>query len=278
MSRIALVTGAASGIGLALSRALASHGNTVVLADLDETGAVDAAASINSLGHGLAIPRALDVRDADQCAAVVSDVHLTYGRLDLMVNNAGVGIGGPVEELSLDHWNHVIDINLRGVINGVRAVYPLMIQQGHGHILNTASLAGLVPAPYLTPYATTKHAVVGLSLSLRAEAALHGVNVSVLCPGVIDTPILDSRNPSHLPTTPDRGTSRELLVKSAGKPYDPDLLALDVLRGLAANRAIIVAPRNARFVWRLFRLSPALVMRRSGDIIRGLAGRTTEST
>ncbi len=277
MSRIALVTGAASGIGLALSRALASRGDTVVLADLDETGARNAATSINSLGQGLAIPRRLDVRDADQCAAVVSDVHLTHGRVDLMVNNAGVGIGGPAEELSLEHWDHVIDINLRGVINGVRAAYPLMIQQGHGHILNTASLAGLVPAPHLTPYATTKHAVVGLSLSLRAEAASHGVNVSVLCPGVIDTPILDSRNPSHLPPTPDRGTSRALLVKSAGKPYNPDLLALDVLHGLEENRAIIVAPRNARFVWRLFRLSPALVMRRSGDIIRGLAERAAES-
>ena len=102
----------------------------------------------------------------------------------------------PVSYTHLDvykrqHWDRIIDINIRGVIHGVHAVYPGMVARGSGHIINTASVAGLAPAPLLVPYATTKHAVVGLSISLRAEAAAYGVKVSVLCPSAIETPILD---------------------------------------------------------------------------------------
>ena len=108
-----------------------------------------------------------------------------------MVNNAGVAIGGLLEELDERHWSKALDVNLRGVINGVTAAYEVMRAQGSGHILNTASLAGLIPAPAMLPYTTTKHAVVGLSTALRAEAASQGVRVSVLCPGFVDTPLLD---------------------------------------------------------------------------------------
>ena len=278
MSRIAFVTGAASGIGRAVSEALAQRGDTVVLADINEAEAKAAVHAINGRGCGTAIAVALDVREPGQVADAVDLVVRDHGRLDLMFNNPGIGVGGPVEELSLEHWDRIIDVNLRGVINGVRAAYPILVRQGHGHILNTASLAGLVPAPFLTPYATTKHAVVGLSLSLRAEAALHGVRVSVLCPGVIDTPLIDSQGPDDLPTVVDRGSARELLVQSGGKPYAPDRLAQDVLRGLEANRAIIVSPRSAQAVWRLFRLSPSLVMRRSSQIVRGVAAQAMEKT
>jgi len=105
----------------------------------------------------------------------------------VMVNNAGIGVGGEASELTLAHWERVIDVNLRGVIHGVHAAYPVMIAQRSGHIVNTASLAGLMPSPWLTPYAMTKHAVVGLTLSLRAKAAAHGVRVTAVCPGVVDT-------------------------------------------------------------------------------------------
>ena len=107
-----------------------------------------------------------------------------------MFNNAGIAIGGSAHDYGIQEWNQIIDVNLRGVVNGVQAAYCIMIKQGFGHIVNTASITGLMPTPGQVAYSMTKHAVVGLSLSLRAEAALLGIRVSVLCPGAIRTPIL----------------------------------------------------------------------------------------
>ncbi len=108
-----------------------------------------------------------------------------------MFNNAGIVWGGDTELLTLDQWNAIIDVNVRGVVHGVAAAYPQMIKQGHGHIVNTASMAGLTAAGQITSYVTTKHAIVGLSLALRSEAAAHGVGVLVVCPSAIETPLLE---------------------------------------------------------------------------------------
>jgi NAD(P)-dependent dehydrogenase (short-subunit alcohol dehydrogenase family) len=164
-----------------------------------------------------------------------------------------------VDQLTLDHWDRVIDVNLKGVVYGVHAAYPLMLRQGHGHIVNTASLAGLVPGPGLAPYVAVKHAVVGLSMSLRAEAATRGVKVSAVCPGFVDTPLLGRVNPG-LPQT-ETGANAETLARMLGKLYQADLLAADVLRGVEQNRALIVAPRSARIAWRMSRYTPRLMMR-----------------
>ena len=252
--KVALVTGAASGIGKALAGALAKRGAVVILADVDEVGAKGAADAIG----GRATPAALDVRDAEAFAALARQITADHGRVDLLFNNAGIGVGGPVRDMTIAHWDRTIDVNLRGVANGIMAVYPDMCARGSGHIVNTASLAGLIPAPLLTPYAATKHAVVGLSTSLRAEGASHGVRVSVVCPGVIDTPLLDKGNPKDLPPTTDLTNGRKLLGQM-GRPYPPESLAEDVLDGVARNRAYIVSPRHARVPWRLFRLSPELM-------------------
>jgi len=144
------------------------------------------------------------------------------------------------------------------VVHGVAVAYPLMLTQGHGHIVNTASVAGLIPSPFITPYSMTKHAVVGLSLSLRGEAAAHGVRVSALCPGAVETPMLDRGNPEDLPEarTVD---GREYVTKVAGAPYSADTLASDVLRAVERNRPVIVAPRRARVAWRVYRAAPWLV-------------------
>src|SRR6516225_4102198 len=209
MARIAIITGAASGIGRALASALVTRGDTVVVADVDGEGAERVAGELARRGPGTATSAVVDVRDAGTVRALVDQVRDQHGRLDVMVNNAGIGIGGEAGELALAHWERVIDVNLRGVVHGVHAAYPVMIAQRSGHIVNTASLAGLVPAPLLTPYAMTKHAVVGLSLSLRAEAAAHGVRVTAVCPGVVDTPILDSVSPDDLPALSMSGHVRE---------------------------------------------------------------------
>jgi NAD(P)-dependent dehydrogenase (short-subunit alcohol dehydrogenase family) len=264
MDRVAIVTGGASGIGRALGAALVRRGAQVVLADVEGTAAAGVAQQLTAMGPGTASGAPMDVRDAAAVAALVADTAGRHGRLDLMFNNAGLGIGGPVEELALAHWDRAIDVNLRGVVHGIHAAYPVMLRQGHGHIVNTASLAGLVPTPGAALYGTTKWAVVGLSLSLRGEAAPRGVRVSVVCPGGVDTPILDKGMPSDLPRVPTAEAidARARITKfSGGHLYSADALAADVLHGVDRNRAIIVAPRQARIMWRLMRLSPSLLMR-----------------
>jgi NAD(P)-dependent dehydrogenase (short-subunit alcohol dehydrogenase family) len=245
----AIVTGAGSGIGAALSRALAAAGADVVHADVDG----DAAARVAGGGHSAQV----DVTDAAAVQRLVDETVARTGRLDLMFNNAGIGAGGDAEDIPLEDWDSVIDVNIRGVVHGVAAAYPVMVRQRHGHIVNTASLAGLLPAGLLVPYAMSKHAVVGLSTSLRVEAAPKGVRVSAVCPGVVETPILDTPDPHG------RFDARRYLTTDQGvkRPMDPDDLATEVLAGVARNRAVIVAPTEARVSWRLGRLSPELVVR-----------------
>lgn len=252
----AIVTGAASGIGQALAAELHKRGDFVYLADVDGDGARAAAAALGAR----AVARELDVTDADAVEALVEEVWHEHGGVDLMVNNAGIAVGGAVEELTLDHWNRCIDVNLRGVVHGVHSVYPRMKERGSGQILNTASLAGLVPSPMAGPYTATKYAVVGLSLGLRDEGARHGVRVSVLCPGVIDTPIFDRINPDLKPTSMD-DRSREVFdevakVMQGGKYYPPQRLAADAVRGLKRNEAVIVSPPGARVTWLASRVLP----------------------
>ena len=183
----AIVTGAGSGIGAALCRALATAGADVVCTDIDGEAAARTAASLTKP----AIARQLDVTDAAAVQDAVDDVVDRTGRIDLMFNNAGITWGGDTELLTLDQWNAIIDVNIRGVVHGVHAAYPHMVRQRHGHIVNTASMAGLAAAGRITSYVMTKHAVVGLSLALRSEAASRGVGVLAICPTAVDTPILD---------------------------------------------------------------------------------------
>lgn len=270
--RVAIVTGGGSGIGAALVRALAARGAAVVIADIDKAAAEAVAGSVVAAA-GRVSTTVLDVRDAGAVSVLVQEVAAEHGKLDLIFNNAGIAVGGQVDELTLDHWNRVIDVNLRGVVHGVHAAYPLMLRQGHGHIVNTASLAGLVPGPGLAPYAAAKHAVVGLSLSLRAEGASRGVKVSAVCPGFIDTPLLGRVN-AGLPQT-ETGANAAGLARQLGKLYQADPLAQDVLRGVERNQALIVAPRSARVAWRMARYAPGLTMR---TIISGVRRRAVEAT
>src|SRR5215468_2127020 len=270
--RSAIVTGGGSGIGAAIAAALAARGAVVVIADIDQAGSASVAARINAGSAGTASAEVIDVTDSGAVAGLVARVVAESGSLDLIFNNAGIAVAGPVDELTLDHWNRVIDVNLRGVVHGVHAAYPVMVRQGHGHIVNTASLAGLVPGPGLAPYVAVKHAVVGLSLSLRAEAAIRGVKVSAVCPGFIDTPLLGRVNPD-LPQT-EAGANAAALARELGKLYQPDRLAQDVLRGVERNKALIVASRSARVAWRMTRYAPGFTMR---TIISGVRRRAAEN-
>jgi NAD(P)-dependent dehydrogenase (short-subunit alcohol dehydrogenase family) len=252
--RTALVTGGASGIGRTPASALEAAGAHVVRADV-ETG-----------GESRTLVRRLDVRDAAAFDELVADV----GPVDLLVSCAGISLGGVTHELSAAHWDRIIDVNVRGVVNGVRAVYPSMVERGTGQIVNVASAAGLAAPPFVTSYAMTKHAVVGLSTGLRAEAALQGVRVNVLCPGAVDTPILDRLPDPDLPATETPPvTARSYLGVVGQKPIDVDRFARLALRGIERDRAIIVVPAAARSLWYLHRLSPTM----TGAITKVLARR-----
>ena len=178
---MAIVTGAASGIGRALAEELARRGAAVTLADL-QAEVHDAATSISYASPRSAAAFTLDVTEFESVRRLVERVAEQHGRLDFMFNNAGIAAGGELRDHTIDAWNKIIDVNLRGVVHGVQAAYPLMLRQRFGHIVNTASMQGLMPAPLTASYSATKHAIVGLSKALRVEAAAAGVHVSV-CAG-----------------------------------------------------------------------------------------------
>jgi NAD(P)-dependent dehydrogenase (short-subunit alcohol dehydrogenase family) len=246
---VAIVTGAGSGIGRALSLELARRGCLVVAADVDAASA-DATATTITVAGGGARAVALDVADADAFQALCADTVRRHGAVDYLFNNAGIAVGGDVRDVAAADWKRIVDVNLWGVVNGVRAAYPLMAERGSGHIVNTASLAGLVPFPPLTPYCMTKHAVVGLSASLRGEAAALGVRVTVVCPGFIQSRIYASATMAGVA----RDDAMNALVWF--RKLDADVAARRILDGVARNRAYVVFPAYARAFWWLQRWFP----------------------
>jgi len=244
--KVAVVTGGASGIGRALGDRFASNGMKVVLADVDEKELDVAANELRELGA-----QAVGVR-AD--VAVATDLeHLrdaalhAFGSVHVVCNNAGVGTGGPLWEVPLESWRWVLGVNLWGVIHGVHTFTPLLVEQGEGHIVNTASSAGLTSVPLVGPYATTKHAVVGLSESLALDLAGTGVGVSALCPMWVRTRILESyRNapPEVLAAEEARGSPlpdrMSVLAAIVEGGLDPAFVAEEVIEAVKTDRFYVL--------------------------------------
>lgn len=192
--KVAVITGAASGIGLAIAHKAASLGMCLVIADIDKEQLAAAQLELEERGPVSVEPVVCDVSQDEQVAQLAQGAVDAFGAVHLLFNNAGVGGGGKLWELDTDYWEWVLGVNLYGVIQGVRHFTPLMIAQGEGHIVNTASIAGLMSAPGTGPYTVSKHAVVSLSEMLYGElkAENAGVGVSVLCPSFVDTRIFAS--------------------------------------------------------------------------------------
>ncbi|MGE5696112.1 MAG: SDR family NAD(P)-dependent oxidoreductase [Candidatus Sericytochromatia bacterium] len=259
--KIAFVTGGASGIGAALAAKLVEKGAEVWIADRQIGPAQELTQRLNSIG-GRTHPIEVDVRSYPSFERAVGEVVQQSGRIDYLFNNAGIGGSGEVDSYTLDDWNDVFDVNLRGVVHGIQAVYPIMIRQHSGHIVNTASMAGLITTAGAASYSATKHAVVAISKTLRLEAERHGVQISVLCPGVIRTPILTGgvygRGRAKM-----TGIRDEEIRKfwEAMRPMAPEIFAKRALRAVLRGDAIIVVPAWWKAFWYLERLSPALSMR-----------------
>lgn len=256
-NKTAVVTGAASGMGRALTLKLLSFGAHVVATDVNAEGLKALVAEHG--GAGKLTTQPLDVTNRAAFAALIQDV-AAKGSLDYLFNNAGIAITGELKDNVESDWQRTIDINQMGVLYGTLAAYEVMRAQGSGHIVNTASVAGLMPAPMLTIYAMTKHAVVGLSLSLREEAKVYGVRVSAVCPGIVETNIVGADQMQKLKLG-NRSPFDFVRSKTPIRPISPEQAAQAILAGVAKNLPEIIFPlhgklavstfHNARRAWEL---------------------------
>jgi NAD(P)-dependent dehydrogenase (short-subunit alcohol dehydrogenase family) len=254
--KVAIVTGGGSGIGESLCRELGRGGARVVVADINAENAGRVAAAIEGHG-GRAEARTVDVAMEQDVSRLVEDTAAAHGRLDYMFNNAGIAIGGEARDLTLDHWHRVLEVDLYGVLHGMRAAYPIMVRQGFGHIVNTSSAAAFFAYPGNAPYCTAKHAVVGLSLSLRLEAADLGVKVSCACPGFVRTNIYQSAQIAGI--TLPAGVTPERAAGALTTMMAPSRAAQMILEGVARDKALIVFPASMRWARRVNSLFPGLV-------------------
>ena len=239
-SKVAVVTGAASGIGRATATLLAREGMRVVVADIDTSGLGAVADELTAAGHDVvAVPT--DVSSQKAIEALRDAALDTYGAVHVVHNNAGVVASGLAEEISLDLWNWVLDVDLWSVIHGARTFAPLLKAQGEGHIVNTASTAGLQANPGIGPYNVAKFGVVALSETLRLEFAGTGVGVSVLCPGPVNTRIVDAERNLPAGVQASTGSVADRFRAGAGalladQGLDPADVAAMVLDGIRNDR------------------------------------------
>ena len=197
--------------------------------------------------------------NAERFREVVDLIEQEHGALDLLFNNAGIGVGGEAHNFTLEDWNLMVDVNIRGVLHGVAAAYPRMVARRAGAIVNIASLAGLVPTPGMAGYGMSKHAVVGLTTSMRAEASAHGVGMSVVCPGFIESNIYASSK--MVGWDRDRVMSHPAMRKK----MKASRCAALILRGVASNRPVITVTRHAFWGWRAYRAFPWLFLSTLGQ-------------
>jgi NAD(P)-dependent dehydrogenase (short-subunit alcohol dehydrogenase family) len=255
---VAIVTGGGMGLGEALCKELGRRGATVVVADIDGDAARQVAGHLEQSGSSALAVR-VDVANEAEVARLIESALAEYGRVDYMINNAGIAIGGDSRDLSMQQWRRVLDVDLLGAVYGTVHAYQVMARQGHGHIVNISSLSGLVPQPGNIPYCTSKHGIVGLSLSLRAEGADLGVKVSAACPGDMKTKIYDNMVVVNMPreqvATLSRRTHYLMPQMSA------QAAARAILRGVSHDRPLIVFPFVVQVIWHLYRRFPGLFHR-----------------
>ena len=287
--RRVLITGAASGLGLALAEAWAHRGWNVLITDRDGEAAEREAARIGALkslattGELVAErvtaagkqpppqPRiaaiTLDVTDEDDWAAAREWVLEQWGGLDVIVNNAGVATGGRMDATPLEDWRWIIDINLLGVVQGCHTFIPLFKEQGHGHVVNTASLAGLLAPPFMSSYNVVKSGVIALSETLRFELAPYGINTTVVCPNFFKTNLADSMR------TPDPAMAGliDKLVTASDVPAEK--IAEQVVYAVDEGKFLVLTDRDGKIAWFVRRYVPALYRSRAAQAGRRLKTR-----
>lgn len=249
-----LITGAGSGIGRATALELATAQAHLILCDLNATAAAATAAQCRELGASTE-SHTVDVADWDDMQALAARVEKQHGALDILINNAGVGLGGDFLSTPISDWQWVLGINLMGVVHGCKLFAPAMVAAGRGHIVNLASAAGYYAAPDMTAYAASKHAVMGLSEALRAEMAEFGVGVSAICPGVINTNIVAAGR-MHGATG---AAQAKIAAFYRRRNYGPELVARAIISAILHNRAVTPVSPEAWAMYGAKRFTPTLL-------------------
>ena len=245
VGRVAVITGGASGIGRALALALAREGADVAVADVDEAGMAETVAAVEALGRSGPAIRT-DVADRASVLALADRVEVRFGAVDVLCNNAGVVVHGGLERATHQDWAWVMGVNLWGVVHGLEAFLPRMIARGAGgHVVNTASMAGLIASQGLGVYNTTKYAVVGLSETLAKDLRPYGIGVSVLCPMGVDTRIRDAaRNrPPALRNPPGAVPAGEVTLM--GRTLDPETVAAQTVLAIRTGALYVITHEEA---------------------------------
>ena len=252
-NKVTVVVGGASGIGRALCLALAQHGAVVVIADLDVAAAEQVAESIRDNGQQ-ANTYEVDATSAVQSENLMTNVIANHERIDYLFNTAGMGIWGDVRDVTEQQWHLILDANFWSVVRPTLAAYRKMAQCRSGHIVNLASLSGLLPVPTTIPYTAAKHAVVGFSLSLRDEAAGLGVKISVACPGPVQ-----SEFHRRILLVDENSGSRKI----PDGAIDVDTAADEILSATLINQRLVVFPSRFRWKWRFASWLPGFWSRKA---------------
>jgi NAD(P)-dependent dehydrogenase (short-subunit alcohol dehydrogenase family) len=259
MKKVAIVTGGASGIGRGLCEGIARRGDIVIVTDINVEGAEAVAQRIIQQG-GRAEAMNMDVSNLEAVHETVAHVIECYGRLDYYYHNAGIGIACEVRDMTYARWQRIVDINLWGVIYGTHEAYAVMLERGFGHIINVASMAGIVTNVTSPAYTATKFAVVGLTQALRIEAQALGIRVSLVCPASIETGIRDS----IVFVNTDRKAYLKTIAESRktqwfAKAWDAATAAEYILDEVAKNTALILLPPSAKKIRWIARLFPSYI-------------------
>lgn len=252
--RTAFVTGGASGIGLALGQAFAEAGMKVMLADIEGAALDTALANLRHFGSGVrGVP--CDVADPASVESAANVTYEAFGNVHVVCNNAGVAVGGGIDNISLDNWRWVIDVNLMGVVHGIRSFLPHIRRHGEGgHIVNTAAMAGMNSGLGFSPYAASKFAVVAMSEGLATQLKSQGIGVTVLCPSYVRTRISESgRNRQagygHAPALDAASPSARLAAEVARQVQagiEPSQVAARVIEAICGNQLYVFTHPNMR--------------------------------
>jgi len=268
-----LVTGAASGIGKATALAFARRGANLILCDINEAGLAETEQQIRALGREVFAQR-VDVANRHDMSVFADAVHARVEAVDILMNNAGVALGAGMLDTSLEDWDWIVGINFWGVIHGCHYFVPAMVKRGRGgHVINLSSTAGYVAGEALLAYSTTKFAVLGLSEALRDELSRHGIGVTAVCPGVINTPITLSARMRGVQAIP---SVRDGMIDAfRRRNYPPERVADNILKAVQRNRAVAPISPEAWFAYAVKRLAPwaiAWMNRKFADRVRREAG------
>ncbi|MCV7028256.1 SDR family oxidoreductase [Mycobacterium sherrisii] len=249
-----LVTGAASGIGRATALRLAAQGAELFLTDRDADGLTQTVADARALGARVPVHRALDIADYDSVAAFAGDVHAAHPSMDVVMNIAGVSAWGTVDRLSHEQWTKMVSINLMGPIHVIESFVPPMIAAGRGgHLVNVSSAAGLIALPWHAAYSASKYGLRGVSEVLRFDLARHRIGVSLVVPGAVKTPLVN--------TVEIAGVNREdpkvarWVDRFSGHAVSPERAAEKILAGVAKNRYLIYTSQDIRALYAFKRLA-----------------------